>query len=447
MLSFFKQKLHNLLSDRKFAEILRGSAWAFAAQIIASGLGLLVSVVIARYYGAEGMGIVAVVTSVLSLVAIFTVLGNDTAILRHIPEHLIKHSAGSAFRIYRQSLFMVLGFSLLAGILLYFSAGVLATRVFSKPHLFFFLALSALFIPFNGLRMLTTQAVRGMRLIRIFSLMLILPFLANLLLLLGLTAFRFSIGNPVYAMLGAQLVTGVAGWIIMEKSFRHRLTPEDRIVAIPPRTMLGISVPMSLTSGLFFMTSQIGVIILGMFRVDAEVGIYAVAVRLSTLVGIILISINSMAAPRFAELFHAGKIDELFYVARKSAKLIFWVTTPILLFLIIAGRPLLQYAFGGEFVLAYPALLLLILGQFVNALSGSTGFFMNMTGHENMLRNFTAITTALNIILSLLLIPRYGILGAAFAAMTGISLLNILILIYIWKKYQNTTGYFPFLNN
>jgi O-antigen/teichoic acid export membrane protein len=151
-----------------------------------------------------------------------------------------------------------------------------------------------------------------------------------------------------------------------------------------------------------------------------------------------------MAAPKFSDLYHSGKIEELFYVAQKSAKLIFWTTIPILLGFVILGRPALSIVFGHEFVVAYPALVLLVLGQFVNSISGSTGYFMNMTGNQNIMRNIMLFTTLVNIGLNLLLIPKKGIYGSAIAAMVSVSFWNISTLIYLKMKYGKTTGYFPF---
>jgi O-antigen/teichoic acid export membrane protein len=150
-----------------------------------------------------------------------------------------------------------------------------------------------------------------------------------------------------------------------------------------------------------------------------------------------------MVAPKFSELFHAGKIADLFYVAKRSAKLIFWTTVPILLGLLVLGKSLLVSVFGPEFALAYPSLVCLVLGQAVNSISGSTGHFMNMTGHQSNLRNIMMIAAVNNVVLNLILIPFVGIFGAALAAMASVSLWNVWTLIFIKRKYGETTGYFP----
>ena len=177
-----------------------------------------------------------------------------------------------------------------------------------------------------------------------------------------------------------------------------------------------MSVPMWMTSALVMVIGQTGLVILGMFRAADEVGHYAVAVRLAALATFMLLAVETIAAPKFSEFAQAGRTSELLRTARTSAKLIFWSTIPILLLLLVAGRIVLGTVFGASFTVAYSALVVLLLGQFVNAVSGPTASFMNMTGHHVPFRNITAIAAILNVAASLILIPPYGITGAAAAA-------------------------------
>jgi len=129
------------------------------------------------------------------------------------------------------------------------------------------------------------------------------------------------------------------------------------------------------------------VIMLGMFRGEAEVGCYSVSVKLATLTSFILTAVTSMAAPKFSEYYHANKQVELFHIAKKSTKLIFWTTVPLLLFLLIFGKYIIITLFGNDFIASYSAMVILVCGQFVNSISGSTGMFMSMTGKEKQYRN------------------------------------------------------------
>jgi O-antigen/teichoic acid export membrane protein len=333
--------------------------------------------------------------------------------------------------------------SLVTGALFFCSANLLADKVFSKPHLSFYFALASAFIVFQSLMQLNTQAVRGLKLIKVFAMMQVFPQGFNLLFLLIVGLLWQSRDVPVYALLFGFAMTGVTGWIIMEYAFKKRMQPNDSVHPIPWSTILSISLPMLMTATMAFIIGQTGVIMLGMFRSEVEVGYYAIAVKLATLTTFILNAVNSMAGPKFSELYHSNKMDELFYVAKKSAKLIFFTTTPLLLVFLVLGKPILILVFGREFGMAYLALVFLVIGQFVNSISGSTGMFMNMTGNQNVFKNIMFIAAGLNIVTNMLLIPKYGIEGAGIASMVSFCFWNITTLVYIKKQFGKTIGYFP----
>jgi len=446
MFHLIKQRYHNLISDTGFSEILAGSVWALAAQVIATFLAMLTNIIIARLYGAEAMGAVALINSFLMITTIFTVLGTNTSIMRLIPEHITTFSVSSAFKVYRKTQYIVIGMSILAGCVFFLGSGFIAEKVFSKPYLAPLFALSSVFIVFKSLTDLNTQSVRALRLIRVFAFMRILPALSNFLFLLGATYFLFHRFNPVYALLVSLLITAITGTLFTEKEFKKKMGISDRVKEIPIKKIISISLPMLMTTTMAFVVGQTGVILLGLFRSEAEVGYYAIAVKLATLTAFVLQAINSMAAPRFSELYHSGKIDELLYVAKKSAKLIFWSSAPVLLILLIFGKYLLAFLFGKDYVIAYLAMALLVVGQFINAISGSTGLFMNMTGHEKQFRNIIGITTLINLALNVALIPLFGINGSAFAGMVSFSVWNISTLIFIKLRFGRSVGYFPLLN-
>jgi len=376
------------------------------------------------------VGIVAVINSFLMLATMFTVMGTQTSILRLIPEHL-------------ETQWMVIGVSVITAALFFFSAHLVADKVFSKPHLANYFALASVFIVFQAMMKLNTSAVRGLRMIKLFAVMQFLPQACNLTFLLAAGFLWPAKDVPVHAVLFGIAATGITGWFAMELAFKKRMQPGDNVCPLPARAILSISMPMLMSDTMVFVIGQTDVLMLGMFRTEAEVGYYAIAVKLATLTTFVLQAINSMAAPKFSELYHTGKMEELFYVAKKSTKLIFATTIPILFCLIVFGRPILDIVFGHDFIVAYPALLFLAAGQFINSISGSSGTFLNMIGKQKVFRNIMAIAAMLNIGLNLLLIPHFGIKGAALTSMISLCFWNISTLIYMKIKFGRTTGYFP----
>lgn len=445
LIKFIKQKYTDLISDKKFSEILTGSAWALGASVISTGLAMVTSIIIARFYGAEMMGIVAMITSFLSLATIFTVLGTNTSILRLIPEHMAKYSPTSAFLVYRKTQYFVAGVSAVTGGLLFLFSDLIAEKVFSKPHLSFFFALASVFVVFLSLMNLNTHSVRGLRLIRTFAFMQLLPAISKLLILVVITFFYFKPYNPLYALFASFLVTALAGVMIMQFEFKKKMQPYDVVNNMPVKSIIALSFPMLMTTAMSFVIGQTGVLMLAMFRSATEVGYYDVAVKLATLTTFVLSAVNTMAAPKFSELFHSGNMEELFYVAQKSAKLIFWTTTPILAGLLLLGKPIIKFLFGPEFTVAFAAMVFLVVGQFINSICGSTGYFMSMTGNQNVFRNIIICAAVITVGLSFALIPPFGIIGAASAGMVSLAFWNISTLLYINLKYGKIIGYLPYM--
>lgn len=446
MYKYFINKIKENLRDKRFSEIITGSLWVLSARFITTGLALFFNVFVARWYGAEIVGVVAVITSFIALAAIFTVLGTDTSILRLIPEHFAKYSAASAFKVYRKTKLLVLSISIITSILFFFGSNAIAVYVFKKPHLAYYFALSSSFLIFQSIMKLNTETLRGMKLIRIFAIMQFLPQLFNIFFLLVGNLLCSKKDIPVYAVIAGFTLTGIIGWGIIEYSFYLQIRRQERVVEnITIGNILRLSIPMLMTSTMGFIIGQTGIIMLGMFRTEAEVGYYSTALKFAALPAFTLNAVNSIVAPKFSELFHLKKIDDLFYIAKKSSKFLFYINLPIVLILVFFGKPALFYLFGKEFVIAYIPLILLSVGHFIHCITGATGIFMNMTGNQNSYKNIMAIAAFLNIGLNYLLIPHYGIYGASISAVAILISISIATLIFIWLRYGQVVGYLPFV--
>lgn len=443
MLKSLLGRYRRLTADSRFREILTGAAWSLPAYALATLLTLGANIFVARFYGAESVGALAIIQSIVLFASMFTVFGTATSIMRLIPEQVRKYSASSAYAVYRKIIFLICVASIVVCAPLWLLSDFISENLLSKPHLGEFLAIAAGFVIFKSLVDVNVRAIRGLRLIRVFAVMQVLPMLAMLAILITGTIFFDIAGMPIYAQLASWLVAALIGTIIVRSAFSAQIRASDQIEEMPVSEILRISFPMLMTASMHFLIGQTGILMLAAFRTEAEVGYYEIAFKLATLTTFMLVAINSMAGPKLADLHAAGRIDELLYVARKAAKLIFWVTVPVLFVLLAFGRPLLEQLFGLQFVKAYPALTLLVVGQFINAISGSTGLFMNMTGHQVAFRNIVFSAGVINIVVNLILTPRYGIVGAACASMLSISIWNVSTLVFTKRVYGRSIGYVP----
>jgi O-antigen/teichoic acid export membrane protein len=108
-------------------------------------------------------------------------------------------------------------------------------------------------------------------------------------------------------------------------------------------------------------------------------------------------------------------------------------------FLLLAGPGLLEW-FGAEE--ASPALRILLIGAAFNAISGPVLTLMNMTGAERRARDIVAVSAVLNLGLNVLWIPRFGIVGAAWATTLSTVLWNGWAMAWVWRERRVWT-WFP----
>jgi O-antigen/teichoic acid export membrane protein len=166
-------------------------------------------------------------------------------------------------------------------------------------------------------------------------------------------------------------------------------------------------------------------IVLGIWRSTEEVGVYNVALKTAALLSLFIVAVSSIAAPKFAEIHASGDSATLERFAQDVVKVLSALAFPVLLLFLIWPGQVLQL-FGGEFAAGASALRVLSLGHFVNVALGGAAHLLVMTGHEKSVRNITIVTALLNLGMNLVLVPRFGPIGAAVA--TSVSLVTVPVL-------------------
>lgn len=442
------QRLKSNLNDRHFGEVLKGSIYTLFGRGAGGVLALLVQILTIRHYGAEVLGITELVNSFLRTIVALPLLGNHVAILRFIPEYMGRGFPHVAFRVYRKLLYLVIILSVVFVVFAINHPGLIAGKLFNKPHYETVFLLATIFIPFRAVYEYILPVIRGLRLIRLFVFLQSLPVVVNLILLAILTVWYHKY-NPVYSLLLGLLVASLTGLLASEIQFRKLKTqkaiPSHSSLSVPPMTsLLSVSFPMFLTNSMNQLNNQVGILLIGMLGAGKEIAYYAVAAKLASITNLTLIAINSMIAPKFSELYHTKKIDDLNKVVKKSTKLIFWTSAPVLLGLGLFGRPFLESVYGGEFSRSYIPLLLLVTGQLVNAMSGPVTLFLNMTGNEKISTTIVFLSCFINVGMSYLLIPLCGIVGAAIASSVSLIFWNLSMVFVIKINYNILFLHKPF---
>jgi len=419
--------------------VIKGSSFVLLAKVAATVFSMISGLIMARYYGAEVVGILAIINSALSISVIFGVMGSNVAILRLVPEYIERFSISHAYAVYKKVLLLVIFMSSIIGGILYLLAPWIALSIFDKKILISFFMIASPFVLVLAVNSLNSETLRALQNIKKYALMQLFSSVM-IVVMLAITTYSFYYRyNPIYIMLGVNLLMMPLLFFMVGKSFAVLKKKKSKISTTE---IISLSFPMFLTSVMHLVIGQTDLIMLGCMSTTRDVGIYSIALKLAMLTSFILVAVNSMVAPKFAQLYHSGQMDDLKIVAQNSAKLVFFATFPVVLVYSFLGTYVLKL-FGNDFVEGVYVLIFLVLGQFINAAAGSVGYFLDMTGNQVLFQKIVMFGAGLNIFLNFILIPRYGINGAAFASMVSIGSWNIIAAVTIKMKYGFFISYFP----
>jgi O-antigen/teichoic acid export membrane protein len=164
-----------------------------------------------------------------------------------------------------------------------------------------------------------------------------------------------------------------------------------------------------------FLITQADKVLIGFFLDPRSVGVYAIAATLVAFVPILLQSVNQIFSPAIADLHARGETVLLGRLFQTLTKWILGLTLPLAAVVIIFARPLMGI-FGHDFQFGWPILVVGTLGQLVNCGVGSVGYLLLMSGNQQRLMRVQVVSAGLMVLLNLVLIPYWGIVGAAVAA-------------------------------
>ncbi len=185
--------------------------------------------------------------------------------------------------------------------------------------------------------------------------------------------------------------------------------------------------------------TQADIWILGMFSSTETVGIYGVAAKLALLVYFPMVAFGSIVPSLIASIHFSGDLQELRRVVRESTRWILSIAMPIIIILLLEGKYILNYAYGSEFEAGYIVLVILTIGQMIKAGSRMVGSMFQMTGEHKVYMKINIVFGILNIILNLVLVPLYGMLGAATATAFCLSMVDIISIFVIHKRLSVLT--------
>jgi O-antigen/teichoic acid export membrane protein len=399
---------------------------SFVGGLLGRGFQYLLSLIIARGLGAGALGVFSIGLVILRLSSAFSILGLDTAAQKFIPIYKNKDRDSLTGFVVLSILSPVVFGSLSAGILyLIFTSTKLFPAETERVISIFLIA-----IPFLALLKTGQESLQGFS--RADYGTLIKDILQSGLAVLFVLIAVYHFGSLTFAIVGFTLavaIASLAGAVLVVKLGKSSALRESNIEY---KRIYTYSLPILVSSIGYPLIMWSDILVLGHFSSSTEVGHYRGAYIIASLVPFILFAINTVFPPLASKFYNNNDQDQLKSLYSTITKWLVAIVFLEILFIYSFPNEILSM-FGESFIESVDYLYLLAFAQGLATVVGPVGFLLTMTKFERVEAINMGMAAVLNVVLNILLVSRYGPLGAAVATTITICLLNITRVVEVWK--------------
>lgn len=417
-------------TDGHLSAALLGSVVSLATKLAAAAAGVALTFLVARRFGAAGSGSWVLANTILQIASSIALCGLDYGSTRAIAVFSAAGRWGGARAWTWTGVLIVLTVGGLVTLATWLTSPLIARALSEDATSATVLEIMTFAIIPQAVVRLAAGSFRGVRRFAIGDFMES-GMVSGLLALLILTANLKRLDHVALGAVAAGVLTaaiGLGGWLAVLR--RNPAVKEPLMV----RDALARSVPLGGT----VLASMAGPWVVTLFLAHnastAEVGVYRVALQFALLLGFLLTAVETALSPQIAALHSQNKLAELSNSAKQMTLLLLFVGgVPCLILLLFSGFFL--SILGPEFPEGATAMRILIAGQLFNIATGPVGSFMAMTGLERSSFRNSIIGAGIVVVLSLVLIPHFGTIGAAIASATATIFRNSAATVVVWRRH------------
>lgn len=404
------------------SKITKGAGINLAGMIGGKGLLFFYTIFLARVLGVGDLGLYFLGITIVGLLAVLSNLGLSIGVTRFVAIYNGRNDFRRLKGTVQISVVITLLPSLIMVGIIFLLGDVVSTFIFHKPELGKVIKLLSLSIPFDSLMLIFLAATRGLKLMQYTAYIqhftwIGLRFLFAILFILG---FGMKLEGAVLAYVVSSFFSAGLAF-----HYANKFIPfiDKKVVPIfDVRNLLKFSIPMVFSIFFGNLTRQIDVVMLGLFVSAAEVGLYIVVVRIIVLAEVVFGIFMPIFNPFVTDLYEKKELSKLSNLLKTITRWSVAISFPVFLSLFFFPG-LFLYFFGSEFIQASACLSILAIVHLFSSTSGLPSSIIFMSGRSDITFKNNSAMLLLNVLLNYLLIPEYGILGAAIA--TGISLVLI----------------------
>jgi len=391
--------------SESFQKYFKNTSWLFAEKILRILISFLVTVLVIRYLGPEQFGLLSYAISFYGLFAAISVLGLENISIRELVKYPEKRDSilGSVF------LLRLVG-GIVTIILIALTLFISGERT-DISILILIISTSAIFQSFSVIDYYFRSEVRAKYSVYAMTAsVLFTSSLKILLIILEAPLIYFAI------VFSAEFFIAAAGFLLVYKHNKLKIInwKFQKELAL---SLLKDSWPLILT----------GLVVSVYMKIDQ--------VMIKNMLNNVAIALTNSLFPA---IVNAKKVSNKFYFNRmqKLYDILAWMAISIAVPVSIFSKDIIIIIFGNEFQSAAPVLTIYIWAGVAVFLGVASSQYLVTENFTKLSFSRSLIGMVINVILNLVLIPKYGIVGAAYATLISYSLAVFSIILFPKTRKQ-----------
>ena len=416
--------------EQNVLTMAKGGSILAAGRLFEFGGRFIIAFLLARLLGAEQYGLYNLALSTATIVAGIAGLGLDSAMIRYVAILASKRDQAGVWGTLQVGIGGAVAMSVLMSAGLFVLAGPIAENLFGEPQLAALLQLFSVIVPFLALSDALVGVAHGFKkmsytaLAQNFVQLLVRVGLIGSFAFIGLNAFLTAVAFGL-----ADVAASIVLIYLLNKNFPWRRPLNSARYDI--REIANYSLPLWLSGLLSKFRKNLQTILLGSLSSVTNVGIFTLVNRINLVGRVTYLSMVTSVKPVIAELYGRGELAQMGSLYQTATRWTFTLNLPLFLVMVLFPQTLLSI-FGQSFVGGAMALSVLACAELINAGTGICGSIIDMTGYTKIKFANSVLWIILSLSLNFLLIPGWGVLGAAMAATISMATINFLRVLEVW---------------
>jgi len=412
----------------KLSKTMKDVQWSFISLATASFSHLLLRIVLGRELGPSGLGLYTLVFTIYMFGMQFAAFGIGAALTKYIAQY---HDDLPKIREFVTS--GVLGSMVsgtMFGVILYLLSGIISIQLFHNPEMTELLKITAFCFPFIAMQKAVLGTLNGLRRMKFYAVVDIIQNVSVMVASLTLViVLDMGVKGAALGYVMPTIVVGGLSLFLTRKYFSIKQVIMRTVLM--EMSWFGFYIVLANTIGLI--NIQIDSLMIGYFMNETEVGYYAVAIVFMQGMTLLPQAVQRVTTAAIANYYGKNDYGNIIKLIKRSVIIIFTINILISLILIFFGQFLIEIIFSIDFLPAYTPLLILLVGYFIYSPILSVNGTLPSIGKVTIMFKVSFICAVINTFLNILLIPVYGMAGAAIATSTALIFITVLRVYFIYR--------------